>query len=362
MPLHSEAQFHKEIPRLQVLLYNVGKCKKEQRRDFMPANLRGLNQMKHIFFINPAAGQGKDTEALRREILKECKERNIEPVIHRTESVGDAERTARRFAAEMSGITGEEARFYACGGDGTLNEVINGAAGYENIAVGAIPTGTGNDTIRNFHPSEKVFRSIGAQLDGQPVDIDLLRCRGVIGGEEVDRYCVNMINNGFDCNVVARTDVLKQRPFLAGSAAYMLAVFENFVLKKGITLTVVGDGETIIDGEVLFCAVCNGSYCGGGIYTAPQAVMSDGYLDLNIIHSHVTRRRFLKIFPDFSKGKHLERDDVDDLLTLKKCKTVELRPKGSNTFLTCIDGEVTETEGFSVELCPKALQFIVPKE
>lgn len=313
--------------------------------------------MKHIFIINPAAGQGKELETLRQEILRETRLRLIEAVIHRTNARGDAERTAARYAAELKG---EEARFYACGGDGTLNEVINGAAGYPNISVGMIPIGTGNDTIRNFSPPEKAFRSVAAQLTGTPRQIDLLRCRGRIDGINVDRFCVNMINNGFDCNVVARAAQLKERPFLAGSAAYMLAVFEKFVRREGIRLTVYGDGEKIIDGSMLLCAVCNGSYCGGGIKSAPQASLVDGMLDLNIIN-YVSRRQFLRFFPDFARGKHLERKDIGDLLITKKCRRVRLVPKDSESFLTCVDGEIADTSGLEVEICPGALRLIIPE-
>ena len=323
--------------------------------------------MKHIFIINPAAGQGKELETLRQEILRETRLRLIEAVIHRTNARGDAERTAARYAAELKG---EEARFYACGGDGTLNEVINGAAGYQNISVGMIPIGTGNDTIRNFSPPEKAFRSVAAQLTGTPQQIDLLRCRGRIDGINVDRFCVNMINNGFDCNVVEMARELKKKPLISGPAAYFLSIFGKFIEKEGVNLRIEEVGgpegpELLEEGKVLLCAISNGSFCGGGIKSAPQSIVDDGYFDVNIVKD-VSRAKFLKFLPAYKNGTHLNKAGVEEILDVRKSKEIVVSPgpesleETGGTFNLCVDGEVFSTTGITIRIREKALRFVLP--
>ena len=207
--------------------------------------------MKTYFFINPAAGQGKGTEQLAEEIRKAASDLQTECEIYFTEGVYDGQKRARRIAEELNG---EAARFYACGGDGTLNEIINGAYGFENIETGCIPIGTGNDTVRYFSEAGD-FRSVRAQLSGESVPVDLIRYTGMIEGRKQTRYCINMFNVGFDCNVVELAGRLKKKPLISGSFAYLLAILGMFIKKEGIRLKLTEDEEVLADGEVLLCAV-----------------------------------------------------------------------------------------------------------
>lgn len=214
--------------------------------------------MKTYFFINPAAGQGKGTERLAEEIRKAASDLQTECEIYFTEGVYDGQKRARKIAEELNG---EAARFYACGGDGTLNEIINGAYGFENIETGCIPIGTGNDTVRCFSEAGD-FRSVRAQLSGKSVPVDLIRYTGMIEGRKQTRYCINMFNVGFDCNVVELAGRLKKKPLISGSFAYLLAILGMFIKKEGIRLKLTEDEEVLADGEVLLCAVAGGNYCG----------------------------------------------------------------------------------------------------
>ena len=101
--------------------------------------------MKHLFLVNPAAGKRGSTEALLRRVEEAFSPLGLEHEVVLTSSAGDAEQLARRAAC-----SGGPVRIYACGGDGTLNEVVNGAAGYPNAAVTNVPKGTGNDFLRIF--------------------------------------------------------------------------------------------------------------------------------------------------------------------------------------------------------------------
>lgn len=309
--------------------------------------------MVHYFFINPAAGQGKGIDKLAAEIETAAEELNIDYEIYLTGGICDGERQASRFAEIQNGTP---ARFYACGGDGTLNEIINGAAAYSNIEVGCVPIGTGNDMVRNF-PGRN-FLDIKKQIRGNSEEIDLMRYRVVAGGKRQTRYCANMFNIGFDCNVVELAGRLKKKPLISGSAAYLLAVLGMFIKKKTISLYLTEGEEVLVDGEVLLCAVANGSYCGGGLKTSPQSDVQDGVFDLNVIRD-VTRREFLKLFPVYMKGAHLGAPGIEDVITVKRCTGLKLQSKKKSFFL-CADGEITAVQSAEFEMAPKAVRFILP--
>ena len=315
--------------------------------------------MRYIFFVNPVAGTGKEADQLVEDIhdlMREMRQEfNYKVVI--TKGDDDGIIRARNLARDLQG---EEARFYVAGGDGSINEVLNGVFGYENISIGVIPIGTGNDTVRNF-PEAGDFKSLEKQVKGTSKKIDVLKYTGVINGREQTRYCINMFNIGFDCNVVELTNRLKQKPLLSGSLAYLMAVAGMVIKKKGTSLTIKENGEIIREGGMLLCAVSNGSYCGGGIKSAPLAVMDDGEFDINIIND-VSRLTFARLFPGFRKGEHAgNMKGIDEIIEMRKMKTVELTPYGAEDITICVDGEIQSTKGIKIEVCPKALTFIIPK-
>lgn len=312
--------------------------------------------MKYIFFLNPMAGQGKSVRQLISAIKKGAEASGVSDdlEIYTTKSVGDGESAAKRYA---SNLDGEEGRFYACGGDGTLSEIVNGVIGYDNISVGCVPIGTGNDTVRNF-PQAGDFFDMEAQLKGTPKRIDLIKYSGILNDKEQSRYCVNMFNIGFDCNVVELAGRLKEKPFIAGSAAYLMAVGGMFIEKKGIRLKLTEGDEILANGEVLLCAIANGSFCGGGIKSSPQAAVDDGVFDVNIIKD-VSRTRFLKLFPKYKNGTHLDIKGIEDVVSVKKCSEVRLYPREKNFFL-CADGEIYLAEKIDFSILPSAINFLVP--
>jgi len=308
------------------------------------------------FFINPAAGQGKGIDKLTESIEQTAAALQMQYEIHGTTAVGDGEAKARAIAEKLGG---EPARFYACGGDGTLNEIINGVSGFDNIAVGCVPIGTGNDMVRNFQDGGD-FLNIKQQLLGKEVRVDLMEYSGDIGGRQQTRYCANMFNIGFDCNVVELAGRLKKKPLISGSFAYLLAVLGIFIKKKGVRLKVTEGEEVLADGEVLLCAIANGKYCGGGLKTSPQSVIDDGFFDLNIIRD-VTRRTFLRLFLKYMKGTHLQVPGVEKIIHIRKSVKLKLAPKDEAIFL-CADGEISQAGAVEFQMIPGGLRFIVPEK
>lgn len=314
--------------------------------------------MRYIFFVNPVAGTGRDAEKLVEEIhvlMREMKQEfNYKVVI--TKGDDDGIVRARSYARDLQG---EEAKFIVAGGDGSINEVLNGMFGYDNISVGVIPIGTGNDVVRNFEGNVD-FLSLKKQVTGSTKKIDVLKYEGVINGREQTRYCLNMFNIGFDCNVVELTNELKQKPLLSGSMAYLMAVIGMVIKKKGTSLTIKENGQVVREGDMLLCAVSNGSYCGGGIKSAPLAVMDDGEFDVNIIND-VSRLTFARFFPGFRRGDHAgNMPGIEKIIDMRRMKSIEILPYGSDEITICVDGEIQTTSGIKIEVCEKALNFIIP--
>lgn len=312
--------------------------------------------MKTVFVLNPKAGKGKGLDKIKAQVDSAIENLGVDAGIYLTKAVGDGEKFAALAASEAQ-KKGENIRIIACGGDGTFNEILNGIMGYDCASVGIMPIGTGNDFVRNF-PDAGDFLDVESQLCGEPVRCDVMKYSGVIDGKEQSRYCGNMFNIGFDCNVVDLTAKLKKYPLIKGSLAYLAAVVGILVKKKGANLRVEIDGEVAEEGPVLLCAIANGSFCGGGVKSSPEARLDDSLMDANIIYN-VSRREFLQKFPSYSKGTHLGLSDIDRLLYYKQCKEVRITPL-EDTMRLCVDGEVCDSEEILIEMVPQAFNFSLP--
>ena len=324
--------------------------------------------MKHFFIINPVAGQGKATQledkiweqAGLRGLLATVDQKrgvnapeNVDIVIYRTKNPGDAERYVR-YICRSAVEDGECYRFYSCGGDGTLNEVVNGCYGFGFAQIACMPFGTGHDYIRCF-PEAGDFNDVSAQMDGEPVDTDLIRSQ-VEGSDP--RYSLNMFNIGLDCNVADLAARMKKVPLVQGHFAYLLSVFANFVRKKGTDLTIECDDGFVYDDKLLLVAIANGVYCGGGVKGIPQAVTDDGLMDVSIV-KQASRREFVKLFNKYKKGEHLDDEEALEHFILKKCTKVTVTPRNGEMKL-CTDGEISMAGKTTFEIVPKAAIFSVP--
>ena len=205
--------------------------------------------MKHYFITNPAAGKKNSCEELREKINSACTECDADFEIYETTAVGDA----TRFVKEVCERDPEtEKRFYACGGDGTLNEVVNGAIEQKKASVGLIPAGSGNDFVRNFTFKE-LFHDIKAQIEGKAHIIDVLSLN--------NKHAINMVNIGFDCEVVKRMVRIKRSPLCPSGFAYILGLVMTLITKPGVKVDISVDGGEYKSHDLLLCTNANGCYC-----------------------------------------------------------------------------------------------------
>ena len=223
--------------------------------------------------------------------------------------------------------------------------------------MGVVPIGTGNDFCRNF-PEDGDFLDMEAQLKGKIIKCDAIMYSGMLAGKEQTRYCANMFNIGFDCNVVDLTAKLKTYPLIAGSFAYLLGVAITIIKKKGANLRVEIDGKVVEDGQLLLTTVSNGGYCGGGVHSSPYASVTDGIMDVNVIYN-VSRIKFIKKFPYYAKGTHMELPGIDKILYAGTCKKAKITPL-DGTMRLCTDGEIVDAGEIEFEIVPGAFNLLVP--
>jgi len=306
--------------------------------------------MRHIFIINPKSGQGK----VQKKLMQDLTRLSLE--FYLTKSSNDAEEYIKNLCRANPT---EIIRFYACGGDGTLNLVLNGVVGFENAEVAVVPMGSGNDFIRNFDIPFETFRDIDSQIAGTAKAFDIIKYQDTAKSCDA-RYAFNMCNIGFDCHVVVNTTRFKGLPLVNGAIAYFLSILFTLIKKEGAELIVDFKDGSSYDGKVLFTAMGNGAYCGSGIKGLPKAELDDDLLDICVVKD-VPRRTIFSLWPKYAKGLHLEDDKAKPILVYKKCKSIIVKNYKDSWFMS-VDGEIMTitSEDVCFETMPKAVKFSLP--
>ncbi len=297
--------------------------------------------MKHLFLINPAAGKYDHTAQITQKVRALCEPRGLDYTIRVSKQPGDCTRMAREAAA-----SGSPARIYACGGDGTLNEVVNGAAGADNLAVTHFLGGSGNDFIKIFHKPE-AFEDLQALLDDpDETMLDLIQV-----GED---YGVNIVSMGIDARIGTQIQSLKRLPLLTGHGAYNLSTVVN--LLKGIHrhYRLEVEGETIDDRFTLM-AVCNGRFYGGGYQPVPEAMPDDGKLELLLVKK-VSILQVAGIIGKYKQGLYRQFPDL-----FRRISTDRVVIHCDKQEVINLDGEARWGKDVEIKLSDHKLRFFYPR-
>ena len=297
--------------------------------------------MKHVFIVNPAAGKFDRTEGYRTMIDAAFQTRGLTYELLVSKAPGDCRSLARQ-AAE----SGEEVRIYACGGDGTLNEVVNGVVGFDNAAVTHFPGGSGNDSIKVFS-NPAAFASIDRLLDAEEARFDLIRCN--------DTYALNVLSIGFDARVGTDIARFKRLPLVTGKGAYILSILSNMLhgLSAQYTVT-LGSGETISGQKTMIC-ICNGRWYGGSFNPMPEAEPDDGILEVLVVDK-VNLLQVASVVGQYQKGHYA---DFPELICHYRC--ADLRIECAEPSVVNVDGEAIHTTDAKISLVPHAIRFFYPK-
>lgn len=302
-----------------------------------------MTNTKHFFIINPEAGKTDVSERIINEIQKVFKDKSESYEVYITKGENDATKFAKNVCETNNG----NLRFYACGGDGTLNEVINGVVGFDNASVSVIPYGTGNDFINNFK-SNINFYDIEKQIESNEEKIDLLKVN--------NKYAINLCNIGFDAKVANNMTKFKKIPFLNGQGVYTLSVFYSLLNKMHSYFNISIDDKENIEGDFLICVIANGMTYGGGYRGTPLAKINDGLIDV-CIFKKVSRFKLLKLINIYKRGEHLENEEMKKYFIYRKCKTININSEKKLT--VCIDGEILLEKNINVTVENNAINFLV---
>lgn len=294
--------------------------------------------MTHLFIINPAAGSRDRTAEYTRAIETCCAGMDYRIVV--SEKPGDCARITRQ-AAE----TGESCRIYACGGDGTLNEVVQGAAGYENVAVTVFSGGSGNDFAKIFD-DPKAFFQLPRLLDAEEVTFDLIDCNGDLS--------LNICSVGLDARIGTDVAHYKRLPLLHGHSAYVASTVINVIRGIHEHYVIEIDGERIDGRQTMICA-CNGRYYGGGFNPVPEADPTDGLLDVLIVKK-VSRLQVPGVVGKYKNGQYASLPHLVRHFKTKTLKIICDKPTPIN-----LDGELRTASQINMSISDKKLRFFYPK-
>jgi len=297
-----------------------------------------MGESKWCFIVNSTAGRGKTGKKISK-LVTSLNEHKFDYEIELTKAPQHA------IQLTQDAIEKRITNIVAVGGDGTLNEVVNGimlSGKSENVNLGIVPEGGGNDFALNFKLSSNIDKAV-----------DLLRkfkIRKIDIGKIEDKYFINALGIGFDARVAIVSNKIK---YLNGLPRYLLAVIKALVTLKMVEADIKMDTGTIKN-PFLLLSIGNGLSTGGGFLLTPEARTDDGLLDLCLINK-ANRRRVLSLLPSAIKGKHLKEPEV----VIHQSQKIEVTT--NKPLPIYYDGELPVLKDplhFVIELLPKKLNLI----
>jgi len=291
-----------------------------------------------VFLVNPASDNGRTG-------------RRWPELAHRAARLGlEGETLFSEHAGHLIALAAEAvdrgaSLVVAVGGDGTLNEVVNGAVGDEGPApaVGAILTGRGRDAARNFALRCDPRAAAQRLVDGEEHAVDLVRADWPDGGR---RWVLNAAGAGFDAAVAARAASAGG----TGTLPYLAAVLTTISAHEPVSAEIEADAARAWSGRLTAAVIANGAYYGGGMKIAPAADGADGRLDL-VVLGDLGRLELLRWLPTVYGGGHL------------RCAKVSARPArrvrvtAARPLPVHVDGEAAPPTPVTFTVVPRALRL-----
>jgi diacylglycerol kinase (ATP) len=289
-----------------------------------------------VIIVNPTAGSGRAATLL--PWIRERLAQRPDAELHVTSRRGEAQDLAARAADDGAD------RVVAVGGDGTIQEVVNGVlAAVSRPGIGIVPVGSGNDLARSLglpaDPAEAWTVAIGRVT--RTLDAAL-----ATNGEGLRRWFASAGGIGFDAQVAAAMST--RRGWQSGRAGYLLTTLTELRHFDNCVLRLVLDGEPL-ECRALLVAIANGPYYGGGMRIAPDAEPDDGWLDLCVV-GDVSRITAIRQLPNLYRGTHVRHPAV----SLHRARVIEVTSDGATR--SHLDGEPFGTLPLNVEVHPGVLE------
>jgi len=297
--------------------------------------------MNHLFVINPTAGKKDKTEEITRQLTAYFGNSGAYEVYRSDEKGGITAYLKERLAADSSSV-----RVYACGGDGTLNEALNGIAGCAHAELACYPCGTGNDFIKSFPEQYERFFDLSKVIEGTAQPIDVIRAGA-------DNYSINICSAGLDARVGRGVAKYKRIPLVGGMMAYSLSLVREVIAGIATPVTISIDGEEF-SGDTTIACVCNGSFYGGGFHPVPEADLRDGMLDVLVVKK-VSRLKVAALVSTYAKGRYKE---LSEFISYRKTKSLSLHSE--KEIPINLDGEILMKQDISFQVLPAYISFVLP--
>lgn len=297
------------------------------------------------FIVNPVAGAGR-TAREWPQIMSLLESIGLRFEHDLTEAPGHAIELAKAAAEKGYELV------VSVGGDGTINEVVNGLHDSGNIGdvrLGIISTGTGGDYIRTLGIPRPYKEACQCLLSPRKLVVDLGVVEYMNSGRTAKRLFVNFAGLGFDAEIVRRTT--QEFKALGSTASYLMGLLTTLILYKNKEISLIVDGEAV-ERKVCTVLVNNGKYGGGGMFTAPDADLADGFLDVLII-GDLSKPDLLWSLPRLYKGTHLTHPKV----TMKRAREVEIR--STQPLSLQADGELLGEVPARFHILPAALSVVI---
>lgn len=301
--------------------------------------------MKHIFIVNTVAGKHSCLDEVKNAIARES-----EVIDYEIFTPASAKDNISQIKEYLEAHPDEEVRFYACGGDGTINKVASGIYGFPNASIAVLAYGSGNDYIKYFADLQ-TFRNVEDAIHGTEKLVDIMQTN--------DRFALNATHFGLDSVVAKMMDKIRRYPIIGGKLCYPIAVFWAFLTGMRTRCTVYADGEKLNDGKICLCTVANGRYVGGSYQCAPRSLNDDGLLEVCLIKP-VSRIRFILLKKYYTEGTHIDNPKFKKFIVYRQAKHVVV--EGRKGFCVSLDGEILEGERIVVENKKQAIRFVVPNK
>jgi len=304
-----------------------------------------VSALRTVFLVNPASDNGA-TGRRWPEIANRAAAAGLTGEALLSERPGQLTELARRAADEGGEL------LVVVGGDGTVNEVVNGLAGREGPELAVIPRGTGRDFVRTYGIPHKLDEALSTVRDGRTREIDVGRARfRSWQGEPAEWYFANIASAGMSGAIAKRANETSKA--LGGKVSYFWATFAVFSRWRTSELTVTVGAETR-RARMHDVVVANGRYFGGGMMICPEAEPDDGVFDVLLI-GNLTKRDLLLTLPKTYRGKHLPHPKAE----LLRGSTVEI--EAPEPLPVELDGEQPGTTPARFEIIPRALRLRVPQ-
>ncbi|MDX1492731.1 MAG: diacylglycerol kinase family lipid kinase [Longimicrobiales bacterium] len=314
-----------------------------------------LSAARHYVIFNPASGRGRGGKRILRyqQLLRDAL---ADVTFGETTRPGEEHDLARRACDDGFDVV------VAVGGDGTWSNVADAlvSSGRPDVALGILPSGTGNDFGRNFgYDPRDPGDAVQVLAGGHTRRVDVGRVDSLSASEHDPdrleaRHFLNLIGFGFDVAVI---DGAAGARFLRGELLYKITALQQLFRFPGIDVELEAGAGTQRRGRQLMLTVSNGRFFGGGFPIAPDATVDDGRLHACLIGDAAPLSR-LKLFNLAERGRHVGADEVEIIDDTAFRLTFPEPPRFE------MDGDVRRSEGEVVEVrsLPGALAVVAPPE